>query len=291
MRHAAIVERANRAPRAANLAVAVPFARTVLSRDGTAIAFDRIGDGPAVILVDGALCDRRMGQSGQLAKLLARRFTVFTYDRRGRGESGDTLPSAVAREVEDIAALLEEAGGTAFIWGMSSGAVLALEAANRLSGIRKVAVYEAPLIVDASRASTEHQWARIDEAVAEQQRGEAVRAFLQSVGVPTVVIAIMRLTPLWPKLKARAHTLPYDGAIVRDYQKGQPLPAGRWAAVRVPTLVMDGGKSPQWMRHGNRALALVLPNAQYRTLSGQTHMLRPKAHAPTLLEFFTESLA
>jgi pimeloyl-ACP methyl ester carboxylesterase len=240
----------------------------VLSRDGTAIAFDRIGHGPAVILVDGALCDRGMGQSGQLARLLAPHFTVFTYDRRGRGESGDTPPYAVAREVEDIAALL------------------ALEAANHLSGIRKVAVYEAPLIVDASRATTEAQLARIEEAVAGQHLGEAVKVFLQSVGAPTLVILLMRLTPIWSKLKAVAHTLPYDGAIVRDYQKGQPLPAGRWAAVTVPTLVMDGGKSPQWMRQGNRALALALPNAQYRTLGGQTHMLTPKAHAPTLLEFF-----
>ncbi|HEY6356899.1 MAG TPA: alpha/beta hydrolase [Vicinamibacterales bacterium] len=265
----------------------MPFAKTVRSRDGTAIAFDRIGHGPAVILVDGALCDRGMGQSGQLAKLLAPHFAVFTYDRRGRRESGDTLPYAVAREVEDIAALLDEAGGTACVWGMSSGAVLALEAANRLSGIRKVAVYEAPLIVDASRATTETQWARIDAAVAGQQLGEAVRVFLQSVGLPTVVIALIRLTPLWSRLKARAHTLPYDGAIVGEYQKGRPLPTGRWAAVRVPTLVMDGGKSPQWMRHGNRALAQVLPNAQYCTLDGQTHMLRAEAHAPALLEFLT----
>jgi pimeloyl-ACP methyl ester carboxylesterase len=239
-----------------------------------------------VILVDGALCDRGMGQSGQLARLLAPHFTVFTYDRRGRGESGDTPPYGVAREVEDIAALLDEAGGSAFVWGTSSGALLALEAANRLSGIRKVAVYEAPLIVDASRATTETQLARIEEAVARQQLGEAVKVFLQSVGAPTVVILLMRLTPIWSKLKAVAHTLPYDGAIVRDFQKGQPLPAGRWAAVTVPTLVMDGGKSPRWMRQGNRALALALPNAQYRTLGGQTHMLKPKAHAPTLLEFF-----
>jgi|HubBroStandDraft_6_1064221.scaffolds.fasta_scaffold120924_3 pimeloyl-ACP methyl ester carboxylesterase len=265
-----------------------PLARAkVLSSDGTAIAFDRIGSGPAVILIDGALCHRRMGQSGQLARLLAPHFTVFTYDRRGRGESGDTPPYDVAREVEDIAALLDEAGGTACVWGMSSGAVLAVDAAIRLSGIRKVAVYEAPLIVEGSRATTEHQWARIDEAVMGLQLGEAVKVFLQLVGVPTVAIALMRWTPLWSKLKALAPTLPYDGAIVREYQKGEPLPAGRWATVRVPTLVMDGGRSPQWMRHGNRALAQVLPNAQYRTLAGQTHMLRPKAHAPTLREFFT----
>ena len=287
MQNTATVEvRTNRTPRTANTAATIPLAKTVLSKDGTAIAFDRIGNGPPVILVDPALCDRGMGQSAQLAQLLAPHFTVFTYDRRGRGESGDTTPYAVAREVEDIAALLGEAGGTAFAWGMSSGAVLALEAANRLGGIKKLAVYEAPLILDGSRPTTEKQWVRIDEAVAAQQPGEAVKVFLQSVGLPAFVIALMRLMPMWSKLKAIAHTLPYDGALVQDYQKGQPLPAGRWAAVTVPTLVMDGGKSPQWMRHGNRALALVLPNAQYRTLDGQTHLLKPKVHAPTLLEFF-----
>jgi pimeloyl-ACP methyl ester carboxylesterase len=141
--------------------------RKVLSKDGTAIAFDRLGHGSPVILVDGALCYRGMGQSGQLAELLAQHFTVFTYDRRGRGDSGDTAPYAVEREVEDIAALLSEAGGAAFVWGMSSGAVLALAAANRLSGIKKLALYEAPFIVDDSRSTTEDDWIRIGEAVAE----------------------------------------------------------------------------------------------------------------------------
>src|ERR1700674_3145893 len=155
MRHATVVEAS--APRIVKSATTVPIVKTVLSRDGTAIAFQRIGHGPAVILVDGALCYRGVGQSGHLAMLLAPHFAVFTYDRRGRGESGDTAPYAVEREVEDIAALLGEAGGTAFAWGMASGAVLALEAANRLGGIKKLAVYEAPLILDGSRPTTEKQ--------------------------------------------------------------------------------------------------------------------------------------
>src|SRR5260221_7661807 len=156
--------------------------REVLSKDGTAIAFDRIGNGPPVILVDGALCYRGIGQSGQLAELLAQHFTVFTYDRRGRGGSGDTAPYAVEREVEDISALLSEAGGAAFVWGMSSGAVLALEAANRLSGIKKLALYEAPLIVDDCRSMTEDDWVRIGEAVAADRRIDAGKVFLKSVG-------------------------------------------------------------------------------------------------------------
>jgi pimeloyl-ACP methyl ester carboxylesterase len=265
-----------------------PFVRRVLSKDGTAIAFDRIGNGPPVILVDGALCYRGMGQSGQLAELLAQHFTVFTYDRRGRGGSGDTTPYAVEREVEDIAALLSEAGGAAFVWGTSSGAVLALEAANRLSGVKKLALYEAPLIVDDCRSMTEDDWVRIGAAVAADRRSDAVRLFLKLVGVPGFFIALMRLLPMWSKLKAVAHTLPYDGAIVKENQRGKPLPASQWSSVTVPALVMDGGKSPAWMRHANRSLADILPNAQYRTLEGQTHMLKPKAHAPMLVEFFKD---
>jgi pimeloyl-ACP methyl ester carboxylesterase len=172
------------------------------------------------------------------------------------------------------AALLNEAGGTAFAWGMSSGAALALEAAGRLPGIKKVAVYEAPFIVDDSRSTTEDDWVRIREAVATGRRGAAVTLFLQAVEVPRLFIALMRLSPMWSKLKAIAHTLPYDGAIVQDNQRGKPLPAGRWATVTAQALVMDGGKSRQWMRRGNRALALVLPHAQYRT--------------PTLVEFFRD---
>jgi pimeloyl-ACP methyl ester carboxylesterase len=231
-----------------------------------------------------------MGQSAQLAVLLAQHFTVFIYDRRGRGGSDDTAPYAVEREVEDIATLLSEAGGTAFVWGMSSGAVLALEAANRLHGIEKLALYEAPFIVDNTRPTTEDDWRRISAAVAADLRSDAVKLFLKSVGVPGFVRALMPLMiPMWSKLKAVAHTLPYDGAIVRDNQRGKPLPARRWASVTIPALVMDGGNSPAWMLHANRSLASVLPNAQYRTLKGQTHMLKPKAHAPILVEFFKDS--
>jgi len=277
--------------RSPKIAQAAPssFVGKVFSKDGTAIAFDRIGYGPPVILIDGALCYRGMGQSGQLAELLAPHFTVFTYDRRGRGASGDTAPYAVEREVEDIAALLGEAGGSAFVWGTSSGAVLAMEAANRLSGIKKLALYEPPFIVDDTRPTTEDGWDRISGAVAADRRSDAVKLFLKLVGVPGFVRALMPLMiPMWLKLKAVAHTLPYDGAVVRDNQRGKPLPVSRWAFVTIPALVMDGGNSPAWMRHANRSLASVLPNARYQTLQGQTHMLKPKAHAPILVEFFKD---
>src|ERR1700751_1082119 len=200
-----------------------PRPKKLFSKDGTAIAFDRVGDGPPVILVNGALCYRAFGSSRPLARRLAQHFTVYTYDRRGRGDSGDTEPYAVEREVEDIEALVNEAGGAAFIWGISSGAVLALEATNRLTGIKKVAVYEAPFIVDDSHPTTKGDWVRINQAIAANRRNDAVKLFLKLIGLPAFFIALMRLMPVWSKLKAVAHTIPYAGAIVQDNQQGKPL--------------------------------------------------------------------
>jgi len=263
-----------------------PTTQTVLSRDGTPIACERRGQGHPLILVDGALCSRAMGPSGPLAKALEGDFTVFRYDRRGRGDSGDTLPYAVEREVDDIEAVLRAAGGEAYVWGMSSGAMLALMAATRLPGITKLALYEAPLIVDDSRPATQGDWTTIRQAIADDRRGDAVGAFLKSVGMPGLLIAVMKLTPIWRKLKAVAHTLPYDGAIVAGDQLGKPLDPARWTSLGVPALVTDGGKSPLWMRHGNKALAQALPNARHQTLAGQNHMLKSAAHAPVLTAFF-----
>lgn len=265
---------------------AEPTTQAVLSRDGTPIACERRGQGHPLILVDGALCSRTMGPSLQLARALEGSFTVFRYDRRGRGDSGDTAPYAVEREVDDIEAVLQAAGGKAFVWGMSSGAMLALMAASRLPGICKLALYEAPLIVDGSRETTQGDWATIRAAIAEDRRGDAVTAFLRSVGMPGLLIVFMRLTPIWSKLKAVAHTLPYDGAIVAGDQRGRMLDPARWASVHVPILVTDGGKSPLWMQRGNKALTEALPNARYRALAGQNHMLKPAAHAPVLTAFF-----
>jgi pimeloyl-ACP methyl ester carboxylesterase len=261
--------------------------KTVKSADGTSIAFDRTGRGPPVILIDGALCHRALGPTGPLAGLLARHFTVFTYDRRGRGDSGDTTPYAVEREVEDVEALVNEAGGSAFVWGISSGAVLALEATSRLGGIKKLALYEAPFIVDDSRRPvSKDDWARIADAVAAGRRSDAVRLFLKTVGAPAFFVALMRFLPVWPKLKAVAHTLLHDGALVQDYQRGEPLPASRWVSATMPTLAIAGGKSPPWMSNAMQALAGVLPNAQYRTLERQNHNVSAKALAPMLIEFF-----
>jgi pimeloyl-ACP methyl ester carboxylesterase len=260
---------------------------TLRSKDGTSIAFDRSGHGPAVILVDGALCYRASGPSGPLAALLREHFTVFTFDRRGRGDSGDTAPYAVEREVEDIEALINEAGGSAFVYGVSSGAALALEAAKQGLAIKRMALYEAPFIVNDSRPPIPKDFVeQLDRLIAADREGDAVRLFMKLVGVPAMFIVLMRFMPAWSKLTAVAHTLPYDITLVQDYQRGKPLPAARWASTTVPTLVMEGGKSPEWMRQGVQALASVLPNARLRTLEGQTHMVKPNVLAPALLEFF-----
>jgi EmrB/QacA subfamily drug resistance transporter len=258
----------------------------VASKDGTPIAFERSGSGPALILVDGALCYRAFGPAPQLAALLEQHFTVFTYDRRGRGESGDTAPYAVEREVEDIEALVREAGGAAYVYGISSGAALALEAANRIGGIRKLALYEAPFIVDGARPPVVSEWTWIDQALAADRRADALKHFMKLVGMPGFLIFLMWLMPAWSKLEAVAHTLAYDGALMRDHQLGEPLPAGRWAAVTIPTLAVAGGKSPAWMRNAMQAVAKILPHARHRTLEGQNHMVKPKALAPVLVEFF-----
>lgn len=260
---------------------------TVISKDGTTIAYSQIGRGPVLILVDGALCYREFGPSAALAAKLSAHFTVVTYDRRGRGESGDTLPYAVEREIEDLDALLQAVGGTAFVSGQSSGSALAMKAAGCLPGITKLALYEAPFVVDdTGKPITQAFLARLKEAVAEDRRTEAVKLFMKQVGTPGFVVAIMPLMPVWSKLKAVAHTLPYDISTVVDYGAGKPLPGTLGASITAPILVMDGGKSPTWMRHSMHALAQTLPHASYRTLEGQTHMVKPEAIAPALMEFF-----
>jgi pimeloyl-ACP methyl ester carboxylesterase len=260
---------------------------TVRSKDGTSITFDRSGTGPSLILVDGALCYRASGPSGPLAALLADRFTVFTYDRRGRGDSSDTKPYAVDREIEDLDAMIREAGGSAFVYGISSGAALALEAANRGLPIKKLALYESPCIVDDTHAPLPPDFlSRLEALVAADRRSDAVKMFLRLVGVPAIGMLIMPLMPAWSKLKAVAHTLPYDITIVQDNQRGKPFSKDRWAGATMPALAMDGGKSPSWMRNGMKALASVLPNARFRTLAGQNHMVQAPAIAPVLREFF-----
>jgi pimeloyl-ACP methyl ester carboxylesterase len=264
----------------------------VTSKDGTLIAYDRSGEGPGIIMVGGALYIRSAeppAAKASEADSLARHFSVFSYDRRGRGESGDTAPYAVEREVEDIAALIQEAGGSAFVFGHSSGAVLAMEAACRLAAkIRKLAIYEPPFIIDDSRPPVPEDYlGHINELISAGQRGEAVAYFLNSaVGVPAEVVAQMRSAPMWPGFEAAAHTLLYDGAIMGDTMGGNPASIKHWASISTPTLVMDGGASPEFMHHAAEALAEIIPNARHHRFPGQEHGIPVEVLAPVLDEFF-----
>src|SRR5262245_46443215 len=250
---------------------------TVRSKDGTTIAFSRAGSGPSLIFVDGALCYREFGPSKQIAEQLSPCYTVFTYDRRGRGESGNTPPYAMEREVEDLDAVIQAAGGSAFVLAISSGVALALEAARRGLAITRLAVYEAPFIVDSARTPIDDNYLpQLRQFLAEDRRGDAVKQFMRLVQVPAIGILMMQLMPAGNKLKAVAPTVVHDISMVERYQRGRALPADYWSSVHQPTLVMDGGKSPAWMRNAQRALAEAVPGAKSRTLEGQTHMVSAK---------------
>src|SRR5215471_15538036 len=264
--------------------------QTVTSKDGTPIAFDKVGSGPAVILVNGAIAYRAFDPSmPQLAELLGKHFTVYNYDRRGRGDSGDTQPFAKEREIEDLQALLEDAGGKAMVFGISSGGVLSLDAAAVIPGITKVVVYEPSLIVDDSRQPvpadyTEH----LTTLAAEGKRDEAVEYFLtQAVGIPAEYIGGMKQDQAtWSGMTRIAPTISYDAAFVGNVMQGKPLPTDRWVNVTMPVLVADGSASDAWIRNAADALAKVLPHASRQTLADQTHMVDPTVLAPVIIEFF-----
>lgn len=260
----------------------------IISKDGTVIAYDQVGQGPVVILVGGAFNSRSFGPNGSLVDLLAQHFTVINYDRRGRGDSSDTKPYAVEREIEDIAALIEAAGGSAFVYGISSGAALALEAANHGLPIKKLALYEAPFVVDDSRRPIPPDYLeQLKKLMAEDRRGAAIKLFMtKGVGMPAIFVIMMQFMPAWRQLKAVAHTVVYDATALGDTGEGKPLPSNRWNSVTMPTLVICGGKSPTWMKHAMQALPGVLPNAQHRTLEGEMHIVKAGAIAPVLSEFF-----
>ena len=264
--------------------------QTVTSKDGSRIAYDRSGSGPSVILVGGALSYREFKRMEQLARLLAPHCTVINYDRRGRGDSTEVKPFALEREIEDIAALIEAEGGSASLWGWSSGGALAMRAAAAGVGVERLSVYEVPFMVTpGSKRPTPDYGERLDELVAAGDRSGAVEHFMRnSIGIPAPIVALMRLTPMWRGLKATAHTLPYDwAALGRHTMYGAPLNPQEWASVTPPTLVVYGAKSPAVLQEGSRALADVLPNADLRKLEGVSHNVKMNRLAPVLAEFFT----
>lgn len=261
--------------------------RTATSADGTPIAYEVSGSGPALVLVDGAMCHRELGPSRGVAAALAGSFTVCAYDRRGRGASGSgSTTYALEREVEDLLAVVEAVGGHAHVFSVSSGAALALEAARQGAPFDRLVAYEAPFIVDDTRPGNDPRLPELVQGMVDRgSPGQAVSRFLRTVGVPSPVVAMMHLMPAWRRMTATAHTLPYDLAMVVPHQQGRPLPEGYYDAVDVPTLVLAGGRSPAWMQHAQTAVAGAVPGARLETLPGQTHMVKPAAVAPVVTEF------
>lgn len=265
---------------------------TITSRDGTTIAYDQSGTGPALVLVGGAFEQRAMeSDTAKLAvfPLMSEHFTVYHYDRRGRGDSTDNTgtPSAsLQREIDDIEALINEAGGSAFLLGISSGAALAFEASLALgSKVKKLAMYEAPYNDDDDARQAWRKFRQeLDQAVAEDRRGDAVSLFMMLMGMPPEQLDEMRQYPMWPMFEAIAPTIAYDGAAIGE---DGAVPAERAARLTIPALIMDGSESFPFMHVSAAALAEAIPNAQHRTLEGQVHEVEPEAIGPVLVEFFT----
>jgi pimeloyl-ACP methyl ester carboxylesterase len=254
---------------------------TVVSKDGTTIALDRAGTGPPVVLINAGPTDRNL--HAQLASLLAAEFTVLNYDRRGRGDSGDTPPYAVDREYEDLHAVIDAAGGSAQVFGNSGGAIIAIEAAARGLAVTKLALWEPPYVLDGTRPPVPNDYQqRLSGLLAAGRRGDMVELFLTAaVGLPAGLVAPLRHSPFFPSMEAVAHTLVYDAMVVGDFS----LPTARIATVTVPTLVIDGGQTP-WLSATAEAVAGALPHAQRRTIQGQPHNVDFAALAPVLAEFF-----
>lgn len=260
----------------------------VTSRDGTKIAYDKVGHGPVVILVAGALSARLFWSGPELAKLLASHFTVINYDRRGRGDSTNTLPYSPMREIEDIEALIDQAGESAYLYGHSSGAALAIEAAIKLGKkVKKLAIYDVSYNSDdnARKAAIEYG-KQLTKLLAAGNKGDAVALFMKRVGLPDEQIQGMRHAPMWQSLEALAPTLAYDNSVMGE---DNSMPRDRITSIAVPTLVMAGGAGSAFMRSTAQELAKAIPNAQLRILKDQTHDVNIEVLAPVLEEFFSSN--
>jgi pimeloyl-ACP methyl ester carboxylesterase len=261
----------------------------VRSKDGTSIAYTKDGTGPAVIAITGALGVGSEPMFTELAELLAPHFTAITYHRRGRGQSGDTQPYAVEREIEDIEAIIEAVGGSASLYGLSSGAALALETANKVPAkVKKAALYEPPYVVDDSHPPLPADYIpHLKQLIAEGRRGDAVEYFMTAaIGLPEEYLAPMRADPSWASMKDVAHTLHYDGTIMGQNMAGKPFRPNQWPNATMPILVITGGESDPFFFSGADALVSQLPKGKRHILPGQSHGVESAVLAPLLIDFF-----
>jgi uncharacterized protein YndB with AHSA1/START domain/pimeloyl-ACP methyl ester carboxylesterase len=259
--------------------------QTVVSKDGTKLVYEKLGSGPPVILVSGAMISRGFSAQTDLAAALSAQNTVYNYDRRGRGDSGDTAPYAVDREIDDLEALIEVAGGSAAVYGMSSGAILALQAARRGLKISKLVLYEPPFIVEAGdRRPPPDGLAVVTAMIARGQRAAAVTYFMTQVfGMPAIVAWMMRLTPFWKPCLAVAPSIPHDLAVTGDYSVPD------CSALDLPSLVLYGDQTQPLLIHGAQALAKTLPKATLTILPGVNHQVAVADLAPVVAEFLAKA--
>ena len=264
---------------------------SVRSLDGTKITYDCSGQGPSLVFVDGAFCTRSMGPGHTLAPAMSDHTTTFVYDRRGRGDSGDTPTYEPNLEIEDLASVIEAAGGSTYVFGHSSGAVLALEAVRAGLPIRGLVLYEPPFVIDNTRPPVPTDFPqRMAALAAAGKRRAIVRSFMtEAIRAPKPVAVLMSIMPGGGRLAPMAHTVAYDAMIMNPYQQGNPLPAEIGKAVKVPTLVIVGSKSPPWLQTGGEALASLIPSAEFAQLPGQSHMVKAKATAPVVATFIAKS--
>lgn len=251
-----------------------------VSTDGTRIGYSKIGSGPAVILVDGAMCYRGASPLTPLAGLLAGAFTVYTYDRRGRGESGDTPPYDVSREIDDLAKLIDEAGGSAAVYGVSSGGVLGLLGARRGLAITKLGLFEPPLATNDRSPAKKTLVDELSELIAADRRGDAVEHFQTAIGLPPEMVVGMRNSPYRPALEAIAPTLVYDTTITIS------VTLGELSTIRQPAIVIDSGDTSATLRESAAAVGAELPAGEHMTLPGQFHDVPAEVLAPVLTRFF-----
>lgn len=257
----------------------------VISKDGTTIAYDKTGSGPAVVLVNGALGHRKFFGEQELVNSLAKNFTVIHYDRRGRGESSDTKPYAAEKEIEDLDVLIQEAGGSAYVFGTSSGAALSFRAAEKLGDgkIKRLALYEPPY-----GAANEKEFVaekkKINELIAAGKAGDAVAFFFENRGTPPAELESMKQSPAWSEMVRTGHTLVYDFEILGN----GTVPLDVAKQIKIPTLVIDGEKSYDFMHATADTLAKNIAGAQRKTLKDQTHQVSPEAIGPVLQEFFLQ---
>lgn len=256
--------------------------QTTKSKDGTTLAYDVLGSGPALIYITGASCFRTFKPVRKDATTFAEEFTVFTYDRRGRGDSGDTPPYSIEREVDDVEAMIDAAGGRASLYGHSSGAVLALEAALRLGGkVTRVVMYDPAYVHDDAEKDSYRRLSRdVHALLADGRNKRAMKTFLRGIGMPRVFVWLLPLLPGWRTMVALAPTLAYDIALTRDLP-----PVGRAAHVAVPTQLVVGERSPAGMHDVAGRLATAIPGAELLALPGQNHLVSPKAVLPVLSRF------